>query len=462
MLFILVASSAFLVLIDKVSAERLGNAVTVPLTRRILTEEIIGTTSEGRKKMAYFGEVTVGTPPQKFVVVYDTGSGNLIVPGSECTGLACRMHEQFRESESDTVLPSICGMFNGRTSDRMKITFGTGHIHGRCLEDETCIGGLCTSAGFIAATQMSKHPFSHFKFDGIMGLGLSSLARSKDFSIMHQLSSQHTFKQPIFSVFLSEQEDETSEVTFGDVAKEHMASDLFWVPLTGVSGYWEVKIEDITLNGRRQGVCEDCRVAVDTGTSMLAGPPEIMSHLRSLLNVQTDCTNYYKLPKLGFIIGGRILHLNPSDYVSRTSWSCRVSLMNLNIPPPRGPLFIFGIPFLQRYFSVYDESNNRVGFAVARHKGQVPEVLVEAGAASFEVTQAELDVESQADGSNNAVAASLAANVQLKPDVESQPDDSDNVYEVQSPFAEAEQLVQSKTGSGGGFLAAAAPLAEWH
>merc|ERR1719410_2258351 len=103
---------------------------------------------------------------------------------------------------------------------------------------------------------------------------------------MHQLSSGRALKQPIFSVFLSSQEDETSEVTFGDVKREHMASELFWVPLTGVSGYWEVRIDDITLNGRKQSVCQDCRVAVDTGTSMLAGPSEIIFKLRNLLGVR--------------------------------------------------------------------------------------------------------------------------------------------------------------------------------
>merc|ERR1719410_1618622 len=148
---------------------------------------------------------------------------------------------------------------------------------------------------------------------------------------MHQLSSGRALKQPIFSVFLSSQEDETSEVTFGDVKREHMASELFWVPLTGVSGFWEVRIDDITLDGRKQGICQGCRVAVDTGSSLLAGPSGIISKLRRLLNVHYVC-KYQHLPKLGFIIGGRILSLDPSDYVRKIGWRCSVSLMNYNVP----------------------------------------------------------------------------------------------------------------------------------
>merc|ERR1719456_281247 len=188
------------------------------------------------------------------------------------------------------------------------------------------------------------------------------------------MSSAKSLRQPLFSVFLSDEDSEQSEVTFGAIKEEHLASSLFWVDVARDSGYWEVQIDDITLDNHPQELCSDCYVAVDTGTSELAGPSDVVDKLAQKLNVLVDCSNFDQLPKLGFVIGGHILNLEPNDYVDNEGEAdksrCDVSLMPLDVPPPKGPLFVFGIPFLQKFYTVYDESNKQVGFGVAKHHNQ--------------------------------------------------------------------------------------------
>jgi hypothetical protein len=104
----------------------------------------------------------------------------------------------------------------------------------------------------------------------------------------------------------------------------------------------------------------------------LAGPSSVIRELAERLHVLTDCSNYYQLPNLGFLIGGQILNLEPKDYVDQSPDGCQVSLMPLNVPPPKGPLFVFGIPFLEKFYTVYDNVNKQVGFAVAKHIGDSP------------------------------------------------------------------------------------------
>lgn len=374
-----VLAVGFLVVLSAVAyADRLGVSHSISLKRRVLQRS----KQAAMHKLAYYGDITVGSPSQVFSVVFDTGSGNLIVPGTDCSSSACTSHKRFDQSKSSSCHRVNCDgteVDPRLGADEITITFGTGHITGSCLKDTICVGSACSPGAFISSTDESNQPFASFAFDGVLGLALPSMTQGPSFCMMGRLTEKQALREPLFSVFLSDSEKEESEITFGEVKHQHMASDLFWVPVTGTAGYWEVRIEDITINGKPQSLCKDCRVAVDTGTSQLAAPSELVQQLESLLDVKSGCENFKTLPKLGFIIGGKNLHLSPKDYVDSNDAqsSCSLSLMSLDVPPPKGPLFIFGIPFLQKYYTVYDHAQSRVGFAVAKHVGETPEMLVD-------------------------------------------------------------------------------------
>lgn len=334
-----------------------------------------GVNSKVVHKTAYYGRVEIGTPRQPFTVVFDTGSGNLMVPSTHCKSHACTMHKRFERKNSATAEDiEADGSLSrkGALRDQITVTFGTGEISGVFIQDDVCIGNLCTNIHFVGATDETEDPFSSFNFDGVLGLALPQMSQGPAFSLMDHFVQSKALRQPIFSVFLSDNDMESSEITFGATKSEHMVTPMFWQKVSKESGYWQVQIADITINNKKQNLCQDCQVAVDTGTSQLAGPTDVIQDLSKRLDVKTDCSNYDKLPDLGFVMGENILNLKPQDYVDKGPDGCEVSLMPLDVPPPNGPLFIFGDPFLRKYYTAYDSANRRVGFATARHV-DVPE-----------------------------------------------------------------------------------------
>jgi hypothetical protein len=253
------------------------------------------------------------------------------------------------------------------------ITFGTGQIWGQCIEEQVCLDNVCYPGTFIAATYETRTPFIVFDFDGVLGLSLPEMSHAINFNMMDRLKVTQLLHQTIYAVFLSSSDSEVSEITFGSIKSDLMSSDLHWVPVSRNTGYWEVMITDITIDNHPQEMCQNCYVAVDTGTSELAGPSPIIADLADRLQVQTDCSNFDQLPRLGFVVNDQILNLEPKEYVDQTADGCEVSLMPLDVPPPKGPLFVFGIPFMEKFYTVYDNVNKQVGFAVAKHVGDGPE-----------------------------------------------------------------------------------------
>jgi pepsin A len=321
----------------------------------------------------YFGKINIGTPAQEFTVVFDTGSGNLLIPSKQCADEACTTHKRFDAYKSSTAVDIAFAdepdkpVSKGGDRDVVTITFGTGEISGVFVKDTICVGAICTHADFVVATEESDEPFSLVPFDGIFGLSLPQMSEAPHFNILDCMIRDKVLKQNIFSVFLGATDTEPSEISFGEFKQDRMASELFWVPVTN-PGYWQVAMEDITIHNKRQNLCKgSCQVAVDTGTSLLAGPSDIISEITHKVTVKNDCSNYKQLPDLGFIVGGHILNLKPEDYVDKGDDGCSVALMTLDIPPPKGPLFIFGDPFLRKYYTIYDREKLQVGFALAAH-----------------------------------------------------------------------------------------------
>jgi hypothetical protein len=358
-----------------------GRSLTIPLKRRqpnlVFSQTMAKTRSSSMSKVVhaseYYGEISVGGQP--FLVVFDTGSGNLLLPSTSCSDDACTSHKRFNPKKSTSAVQIA---FADHPDDAVKpdgdrdvvtITFGTGETSGVFVKDNICVGDICAKGNFVASTSESDEPFSLVPFDGILGLALPQMSEGDSFNLVDCMIKQKVLKENLFSVFFGATDEEPSEISFGEYKPERFTGEIVWAPVT-MAGYWQVAMDDVTLDQKDQKLCGDrCQVAVDTGTSLLAGPSDIINTLIDKIDVNSDCSNYHKLPKLGFKVGSTLLELEPVDYVDRDldANECSVGLMTLDVPPPKGPLFIFGDPFLRKFYTIFDRENLRVGFSPAKH-----------------------------------------------------------------------------------------------
>ncbi|KAL0444008.1 UNVERIFIED_CONTAM: Aspartic proteinase A1 [Sesamum latifolium] len=423
----------------------------------------------------YFGEIGIGTPPQKFTVIFDTGSSNLWVPSAKCYfSVACLFHSKYKSSRSSTYKK------NGKSA---AIHYGTGSISGFFSQDHVQLGNLVVKdQDFIEATKEPGITFLAAKFDGILGLGFQEISVGNAVPVWYNMVNQGLVKDPVFSFWLNRKgnEEDGGELVFGGVDSNHFKGEHTYVPVTQ-KGYWQFDMGEVLIGGETTGYCSGgCSAIADSGTSLLAGPTTVVTlinHaigatgvvsqecksvvslygktiLEMLLSKEepqricskiglcssdgtrdvsmiiesvvdkdsnkdsglhdemctacqmavvwmqnqlrrnvteekildyinelcdrlpspmgesaVDCSAFSSMPNVSFTIGGKSFDLTPEQYVLKVgegdAAQCISGFTALDVPPPRGPLWILGDVFMGPYHTVFDYGNMKVGFAEA-------------------------------------------------------------------------------------------------
>ncbi|KAK9892988.1 hypothetical protein WA026_023045 [Henosepilachna vigintioctopunctata] len=311
--------------------------------------------------LSYYGEISIGTPPQKFKVVLDTGSGSLWVPSARCSIFtqSCRNHNKYDSSESSTYQED---------GQPFLIRYGTGSLIGFVSYDDVEMGGLkVTGQVFAEATRESDSVFGDQEFDGILGLSYVGASSQGLTPVFDSMIMQGVVDQPVFSFYFnrdSSEHDNGGELILGGVDPAHYKGEITYVPVS-VQSYWQFQMDGVTSD--IYDLCpRGCDAIADTGTTAITGPPSAFRHItnaaRPDINGYVDCRVISRLPSISFIIGGRSFEIEAKDYILQIVQGGELTCM-LALQGSSDKFWILGDVFLGKYYSIYDRGNNRVGFA---------------------------------------------------------------------------------------------------
>ncbi|XP_058860697.1 pepsin A-like [Acipenser ruthenus] len=310
--------------------------------------------------ISYYGVISIGTPPQSFKVVFDTGSANLWVPSIYCNSNACSNHNKFNPNLSST----YCS-----TSQTVAIQYGTGSMTGLLGYDTVTVAGIVDTNQIFGLSKTEPGDFLYYSVsDGILGLSYPSISASGATPVFDNMMAEGLVSQDLFSFYLSRDGQEGSLVTFGGIDPSYYTGQIYWLPVTSQT-YWETTMESVTINGNVVACASGCRAIVDTGTSRVVGPTSDINNILAYIGATegqyglsiVNCNSLGSMPDVTFKINGYQFSLPPSAYVSQEGSSCTTGFgQNGN-----DQLWILGDVFIREWFSIFDRGNNRFGLAKA-------------------------------------------------------------------------------------------------
>ncbi|XP_034446257.1 pepsin A-like [Hippoglossus hippoglossus] len=306
--------------------------------------------------LSYYGVISIGTPPQSFTVIFDTGSSNLWVPSIYCSSQACDNHKKFIPQQSSTFKWG---------SQPLSIQYGTGSMTGRLATDTVEVGGLTVTNQVFGISQTEAPFMAHMKADGILGLAFQTIASDNVVPVFDNMISQNLVSQPMFSVYLSSKSQQGSEVVFGGYDANHFTGQISWIPLTSAT-YWQIKMDSVTINGQTVACSGGCQAIIDTGTSLIAGPSSDISNMNSWVGASTNqygeatvnCQNIQSMPDVTFTLDGKAFTIPASAYVSQSYYGC-----STGFGQGGSNLWILGDVFIREYYAVFDAPSKYIGLA---------------------------------------------------------------------------------------------------
>ncbi|CAE6501640.1 unnamed protein product [Rhizoctonia solani] len=309
------------------------------------------------------GEISIGTPGQKFLIDFDTGSADLWVPSSSCRSQGCRSKNVYTSTSSSTAKEIA-------TSQKFSISYGDGSTaSGPVYTDTVSAGGLSVTNQSFSAVTSESSSFSEDPSDGIMGLAFSSISSIGAPTFIENLASQGVVPSSMFSMYLA---SNNSELYLGGTNSTLFTGEITYTDLQSRT-YWLANGSS-SIDGTE---AYSGPMIIDSGTTLIVGEKRSVEAWWENVENASRCprficgtSGYYIFPcasppNVTFKFGGASYSVN-SDYfnlgsVDRFGEICVGGIVGSSGVPDNA--WIVGDVFMRNVYTVFDEANSRVGFA---------------------------------------------------------------------------------------------------
>jgi hypothetical protein len=341
-------------------AELAGHAMNLDAQTSAVTTDIV---LQNKFNAQYYGEIKIGTPAQSLLVVFDTGSANLWVPGEENLKLS-----GFTDHTGFIAQRSSSWRNNG---SEFFVRYGSGPVSGTYCSDNISIGGLTlANYTFAIVDDLSGLGtlYKNSNFDGILGLSFPMLSDDGMPTVLEALAASHELKEQVFGFYLGDDAD--GQLVIGGVDQNHYTGNFSFVPAIG-EGYWELELDSVNVGVDKVLRISQTKTAiVDSGTSLLSGPRAEIEAIAAILGAKStrglyvvECNTDIE-PVISFTIGGQDYVINAADLiVQQAEQYCLLGIQALQIDRA---MWILGNVFMRKYYVQFDFGQKQIGFALSQ------------------------------------------------------------------------------------------------
>ncbi|KAJ3094066.1 hypothetical protein HDU97_008537 [Phlyctochytrium planicorne] len=349
-----------------------GSSATFTHTASAAAADFAGNSSPLKNEgdFVYFVDVEIGNG-QTFSLDLDTGSSDTWVRGASCTSQDQSCNGNKLNTKDSTL---------SNTGATFSTSYGSGSVSGKIYTAPVTIAGVTADNLNIG---VSTKETGFVGSDGLVGLAFASIS-----NIANQVNGQTNFvdalgfsgSQNQFGFYFSNSADgDDGEVTFGGYDSSKIAGPINYVPLNSET-YWQFSSSGISYSaGTKSGTFQVSNAIADTGTTLVILDTAAADAINKGIgaNAYDSSQGIYPIscsasgPNVSFKIGSATYTLPPSAYIIGDGQGGCFSGITQGASG-LGGVAIFGDIFLRRYYSIYDKTNSRVGFALAKHPGTTP------------------------------------------------------------------------------------------